>query len=493
MAGYIRQDTSNNISNNSVIDADDLDAEFNGVEAAFDASAGHDHDGTSGGGKPINKLGPSQDFIVSSTQVLPKTNATLDIGSGAASFKDVYLTGELSSSTLAASGNATVGGDIEVTGDTTLLSTLDVTGATGIDGNLDVNTDKFTVSAADGNTFVAGTLSTGSTLAVVGDVAVNTDKFTVSASTGNVVAAGTLGVTGNTTVGGTLDVTGAGTVGGTLVVTGATTLNGTLQVGNVVSNLVPNTDDLHDLGSAANQWKDLYVDGTANIDILVIGVSSGITSVDTDLSSVAATDTTLASAKAIKAYADTKISSAVTVTGINGLSGGGALSSNVVLQHSDTSNQGSVSNTGASFIKSVGLDIWGHVTTLSSDAPEFDNLQDYEEAAFTPSVFASSAGTSTTSVSGEYTRTGNIVYITGSITFTDTANWAANNYITLYTPAALTIVTGGTAVGFVDRVYPTTTATFIGYSTSSEIRLICVSSSTARRSDPLRFSLTVTV
>lgn len=492
MAGYIRQDTSNNISNNSVIDADDLDAEFNGVEAAFDASAGHDHDGTTGAGKPITKVGPAQDFVVSSTSVLPKTNATLDLGSVTAGFKDAYLTGELSSSTLAASGNATVGGDIDVTGATTLLSTLDVTGATGIDGNLDVNTDKFTVSAVDGNTFVAGTLSTGSTLSVVGNVAVNTDKFTVAASTGDVVVAGTLGVTGNATVGGTLDVTGAGTVGGTLVVTGDTTLNGTLQVGNVVSNLVPNTDDLHDLGSAANQWKDLYVDGTANIDILVIGVSSGITSVDTDLSSVAATDTTLASAKAIKAYADTKISSAITVTGINGLTGGGALTSNVTLQHSNTSNEVSVTNT-EKFIRSVSLDGYGHVTSLSSSAPIFNDVQDYEEAAWTPSVFASSAGTATTSVSGEYTKTGNIVYITGSITFTDTANWAANNYITLYTPAALTIVTGGTAVGFVDRVYPTTTATFIGYSTSSEIRLICVSSSTARRSDPLRFSLTVTL
>ena len=45
MAGYTRQDTANNIANGSVIDADDLDGEFNAVESAFNASSGHAHDG----------------------------------------------------------------------------------------------------------------------------------------------------------------------------------------------------------------------------------------------------------------------------------------------------------------------------------------------------------------------------------------------------------------------------------------------------------------
>ena len=46
MAGYTRQDTGNNISNGSVIDADDFDAEYNAIEAGFNASTGHKHDGT---------------------------------------------------------------------------------------------------------------------------------------------------------------------------------------------------------------------------------------------------------------------------------------------------------------------------------------------------------------------------------------------------------------------------------------------------------------
>ena len=38
MAGYTRQDTSNNIANGNVIDADDFDAEYNALEAGFNAS-----------------------------------------------------------------------------------------------------------------------------------------------------------------------------------------------------------------------------------------------------------------------------------------------------------------------------------------------------------------------------------------------------------------------------------------------------------------------
>lgn len=39
----------------------------------------------------------------------------------------------------------------------------------------------------------------------------------------------------------------------------------------ISGGLVPNADDSFDLGSATKQWKDLYVDGTANIDTGSIG------------------------------------------------------------------------------------------------------------------------------------------------------------------------------------------------------------------------------
>jgi hypothetical protein len=93
MAGYTRQDTANNIANGNVIDADDFDAEYNQLESAFNASSGHSHDGTAGEGAPITKVGPSQDLVVSATQVLPKTTNTLDLGSASVQFKDAHFDG----------------------------------------------------------------------------------------------------------------------------------------------------------------------------------------------------------------------------------------------------------------------------------------------------------------------------------------------------------------------------------------------------------------
>ena len=56
--------------------------------------------------------------------------------------------------------------------------------------------------------------------------------------------------------------TGNVTVGGNASVTGTTTLN------TVSSNVTPTTDDTYDLGTSTNEWRNLYVDGTANIDSL---------------------------------------------------------------------------------------------------------------------------------------------------------------------------------------------------------------------------------
>lgn len=90
---YQRQDTANNIANGNVINADDLDAEFNAIEAAFVASTGHSHDGTTGEGGPITVVGPTQDVIVSGTQILPKTDNVLDLGSSSFEFKDLWIDG----------------------------------------------------------------------------------------------------------------------------------------------------------------------------------------------------------------------------------------------------------------------------------------------------------------------------------------------------------------------------------------------------------------
>jgi len=101
--------------------------------------------------------------------------------------------------------------------------------------------------------------------------------------------------------------------------------------------IVPVTDNDVDLGATGAEFKDLHIDGTANIDSLVadtvdvnggtidgaviggssaaavtttsLTVTSGtaVTSIDTDLSSVSGSDDTLASAKAIKTYVDAQV------------------------------------------------------------------------------------------------------------------------------------------------------------------------------------------
>jgi len=81
----------------------------------------------------------------------------------------------------------------------------------------------------------------------------------------------------------------------------------TQQFKIVDGGIVPIIDNDIDLGTSSFEFKDAYFDGTVNLDALVIGAATAITSVDTDLTSVSASDDTLASAKAIKAYVDAQV------------------------------------------------------------------------------------------------------------------------------------------------------------------------------------------
>ena len=86
--------------------------------------------------------------------------------------------------------------------------------------------------------------------------------------------------------------------------------------------IVPILDNDIDLGTSSLEFKDGHFDGTVNLDTLVIGTSTGVTSVDTDLTTASGSDDTLASAKAIKAYVDAvPIGDLTAITVGNGLSG----------------------------------------------------------------------------------------------------------------------------------------------------------------------------
>lgn len=93
MAGYIRTDTANNIADGNIINAADLDGEFDSIQSAFVNTTGHTHDGTAAEGAPITKIGPAQDVVASAIDLKPKTTNTIDLGSNSLKFKNIYAAG----------------------------------------------------------------------------------------------------------------------------------------------------------------------------------------------------------------------------------------------------------------------------------------------------------------------------------------------------------------------------------------------------------------
>ena len=71
--------------------------------------------------------------------------------------------------------------------------------------------------------------------------------------------------------------------------------------------IVPVTDNDIDLGTSSLQFKDLYINGTANIDSLVLATGSTVTAVldEDDLSSDSATS--LVTQQSVKAYIDAQV------------------------------------------------------------------------------------------------------------------------------------------------------------------------------------------
>ena len=172
--GYTRNDSSNNIADGNVINAADFDGEYDAIESAFNATNGHTHDGTAAEGGPVTVLGPVQDFVASSTEIKPKTDNTLDIGTSSLEFKDLYLDGKAYIDGLGEnilvdtdkaiqfrdsglSINSSTDGQLDIDADTELelvaptidinastavtidTTTLTITGAANVTGDLDVD------------------------------------------------------------------------------------------------------------------------------------------------------------------------------------------------------------------------------------------------------------------------------------------------------------------------------------------------------------------
>ena len=102
---------------------------------------------------------------------------------------------------------------------------------------------------------------------------------------------------------GNLDVAGNITLGGDITLGDSDTDN--IVIGaEINSHVIPNTDDTFDLGSATKQWRNLYIDGTANIDSLVADTAD-INGGTIDGATIATSDITVGSGKTLDVSAGT--------------------------------------------------------------------------------------------------------------------------------------------------------------------------------------------
>jgi len=232
-ATYTRQSS---YTDGDVVQAADSNDEFDQLVAAFAASTGHTHDNTTGEGGPITKL--------------LGTSITI--------------------------GDATAGTDITVTFD-----------GESNDGVFKWMEDEDYFEFSD-DILVASTekLQFRDTAIYINSSA--DGQLDLVADTEIQIAATTIDMNGAADISGNLAVGGNLTVAGNATVTGTTTFNGgTLTLGdsasdNVVfgadvdSHIIPDDDDTYDLGSNSQEWRNIFIDGTAHIDTLDVDVNATV-------------------------------------------------------------------------------------------------------------------------------------------------------------------------------------------------------------------------
>ena len=263
------------------------------------------------------------------SNVIPNTDDAFDLGSSSQQWRHLFIDGTAEIDDLNVSGIATIT-DVNVGGAATVSGALDVNGGANISGG-EVTLSSATVSdLTAGRVVLAGTsgalqddasltytdadgltvansginvtgVSTFSTNVVVGgDIRVNGNDIQASDGNANITLtsntlttfAGDIKVTGNdiqdSAGNATLTFDGSTnvTANNNLTVTGTLTANGAVDLGNAVtdtitatgrfdSSLIPLSDDAVDLGTSGNQWRHLFIDGTAEIDALnVSGVGT---------------------------------------------------------------------------------------------------------------------------------------------------------------------------------------------------------------------------
>ena len=275
------------------------------------SSTGHRHDGTAGQGGNIHTIG-DLDFLnkivvdstnnrwgffveVSSAAVeqirlsdgvlTPVTDSDVDLGTSSLYFKNAYIdtittTGAItSSSTLQGTTITATTAFVPDASDGAALGTSslefsDLFLADGAVINFGDDQDVSLTHVADTGLLLSSTdqlqfgdsgtyihQSADGVLDLVSDTEIEINATTIDIN-------GAADVSGNLAVGGNLTVTGNATISGNLTFGDAASDTVAFSA-DVASNLLPSADNTYDIGASGSEWKDLYLDGTANIDSLV--------------------------------------------------------------------------------------------------------------------------------------------------------------------------------------------------------------------------------
>ena len=220
------------------------------------------------------------------TDIVPSTDGARDLGSSTLEFKDLYIDGTANIdaavldtaivSDLTNNRVVIAGASGEIEDDANLTfdgATLAVGVALDVDGHADLDN----VSISGVTTITGASTFTG---AIDANGGATIDNIQIGITGNNEIDTSS----GNLTLdsaGGTVAIDDTVTVSGDLTVTGASVFNGTIDLGNATSDtitatarfdsdIVPSTDGARDLGSSTLEFKDLYIDGTANIDAAIL-------------------------------------------------------------------------------------------------------------------------------------------------------------------------------------------------------------------------------
>jgi hypothetical protein len=332
---YIRQSS---FSDGDTINAALFNDEYDQLVAAFSTS-GHTHDGSAGEGAPITKLGPTQDVVIGSSSITPKTNNTVDLGSSSLKFKDAYFSGNVNvDGVVTHSGNMVIG---DAATDTLTINAT-IQGSSLVFEGATANAHELTLAIPDATSDVTVTLP-NATDTLVGKA--TTDVLTNKTLTSPVINTGVSGsaILDSDTMSGASATTLSSSesikayvdtqvatvpVGDVTSVVAGTGLTGGGTTGDVTVNVIGGTGITANANDIAIDSSVVTLTGTQALSsktltspVINTGVSGTAILDEDNMSSNSATQ--LATQQSIKAYVDGQISSnATTVETIQDVAGG---------------------------------------------------------------------------------------------------------------------------------------------------------------------------